>query len=204
MAKQEKLQSCKLYDKLATFLTDDEEDVRFSCESRKERTRQTQAQKKGSQNYWGAKDGALSETAKFGPLFLAAASLSPTWVWLRLGRLSQPGTDPRPREVINPVVTVHTRGPKRNQRTGMFCGIIPTVLFFKTDDSNTSLYSLRFFLVSKDGTGGSLSRPKFGKKPERPVLVYLAKFGNIQNIKVKNLKHLFILYRQLWQFFCDF
>jgi hypothetical protein len=36
-------------------------------------------QKKGSQNYWGPKDGALSETAKFGPLFLAAASLSPTW-----------------------------------------------------------------------------------------------------------------------------
>jgi hypothetical protein len=83
-------------------------------------------QKKGSQNYWGDKDGALSETAKFGPLFLAAASLSPTWVWLRLGRLSQPGKDPP--EVINPVVTVHTRGPKRNQRRGMFCGIIPTIL----------------------------------------------------------------------------
>jgi len=125
VAKQEKLQSCKLYDKGATFLTDDddEEDVRFSCESR---TRQTQAKKNGSQNYWGPKDGALSETAKFGPLFLAAASLSPTWVWLRLGRLSKPGTDPP--EVTNQVVTVHTRSPERNQRTGMFRGIIPTVL----------------------------------------------------------------------------
>ncbi len=50
------------------------------------------------------------------------------------------------------------------------------------------------------GTGGSLSRP-FGEKTR---MASSSVFGQIQNIKVKILNHLFILYRQLWQFFGDF
>ncbi len=146
MAKQEKLQSCKLYDKVRPF---SRTTTKRRCDSRANAAKCALAKhgpkKKKPELLWGQRWGPLRNRQIWPPFFgrgltVPNLGLAPPWA----------------------VITTRDRPPRRSSiRLSQF---IPAVLketkereysvvsyrpFFlkKTDDSNTSLYNLRFLWV---------------------------------------------------------
>jgi hypothetical protein len=167
-------QSCDLFSRTTTTTT-----TKRTCDSRAKPAKCALAKhrpkKKEARIIGGPKMGPSQKPPNLAPFFWPRPHGPQLGFGSALGGYHNEEQDP-PGEVINPVVTVHTRGPKRNQRTWMLCGIVPTDLFKKLMTHIPPFCNHRFFLGFRQmvpavllgfqqiGTGGSLSRPFGGTR----------------------------------------
>jgi hypothetical protein len=118
-------QSCDLFSRTTTTTT------KRTCDSRakaaKCATRQTQAKKKEARIIGGPKIGPSQKPPNLAPFFWPRPHGPQLGFGSALGGYHNEEQDPPPGGHQSGC-QVHTHGPKRNQRTWMLCGIVPTDL----------------------------------------------------------------------------